>query len=127
VLKWLRSYSQLLRSLQPRADAILHGLCEMFDAYLLHTFLLFSGVSLEELVWYDTKVVNRLRSTLLRILTQDTCKYKAQVGSLAGCAQTGCAMPQAVNDFCQGLLGPILKPVAAQAAHPGCCCCWWAD
>lgn len=85
VLKWLRSYSQLLRSLQPRADAILHGLCEMFDAYLLHTFLLFSGVSLEELVWYDTKVVNRLRSTLLRILTQDTCKYKAQVGRPGTC------------------------------------------
>ncbi len=97
VLKWLRSYSQLLRSLQPRADAILHGMCEMFDAYLLHTFLLFSGVSLEELVWYDTKVVNRLRSTLLRILSQDGSKYKAQVGRLAGCC---CATLLAVAWLC---------------------------
>jgi hypothetical protein len=47
----MRSYSQLLRPLQPRADGILHGLCELFDSYLLHTFLLFSGVSLEELAW----------------------------------------------------------------------------
>ncbi len=38
----------------PQASAVctlLAGLCELLDAYLLRTFLLFSGISLEELVW----------------------------------------------------------------------------
>ena len=74
------SVSILCRPLQSRADYIFRGLCELFDAYLLSCFLVFSTVSFEELVCNQGAVSQKLRSVLLKILTEGVgCNYKAQV------------------------------------------------
>jgi hypothetical protein len=66
------------RPLPGVSTSIFHGITDLFDAYLLATFLMFSGISLEQLVWKEDVITLRLRSTLLRILMADN-SYSQQV------------------------------------------------
>ena len=71
-------WSCYLRPLPGVADSIFHAITDLFDAYLLATFLMFSGITLEQLVWKEDAITLRLRSTLLRILMADS-SYSHQV------------------------------------------------
>ncbi|MEW5316011.1 MAG: hypothetical protein WDW38_007404 [Sanguina aurantia] len=68
--------------LHPRADYLWACLCEVFDTYLVAAFIVFGGVTLEELVWRDDQVPGRLKATLVRILTVEGAKYKTLVEEL---------------------------------------------
>lgn len=82
ILKWLTHYLHLMKPLEPRAVFLFRSICELFDAYFLATFLTFSCVSLEQLVWRDDVVTTRLQATLMKMLTVTGSKYKAQVEDL---------------------------------------------
>lgn len=79
VLQWLANYAALMTALPAQQQLLWGGMTELFDNYMLACFVLFSGVSLQTLVWHDDCLPNRLRSALLRITTSSNCKYKAEV------------------------------------------------
>lgn len=79
VLQWLADYAGLMVPLPAQQQLLWGGIVELFDNYLLACFVLFSGVSLQTLVWQDDCLPHRLRSALLRITTSNSCKYKAEV------------------------------------------------
>lgn len=85
VLQWMRDYAGLMVPLPSQQQQLWAGIAELFDNYLLACFVLFSGVTLQSLVWQDDCLPNRLRSALLRITTQSNCKYKAEVGRGSCC------------------------------------------
>lgn len=82
VLKWLRSYCELMGPLRSRAQSIFRALWELFDSYLLSTFIWFGGINLQRLVWDDDVLPNRLRSTLMRICSADGSKHQTEVQQL---------------------------------------------
>lgn len=81
VLRWLNSLAALMPLLPASQAALWAAVAELFDNFLLACFILFSGVSLEALVWQDDLLPLRLRSALLGITTSPGCKYKMQVGN----------------------------------------------
>lgn len=85
VLQWLADYAGLMVPLPGQQQLLWAGIAELFDNYLLACFVLFSGVSLQTLVWQDDCLPHRLRSALLRITTSSNCKYKAEVRGSSGC------------------------------------------
>jgi len=85
VLQWMRDYAGLMVPMPSQQQQLWGGIAELFDNYLLACFVLFSGVTLQSLVWQDDCLPNRLRSALLRITTQSNCKYKAEVGRGSCC------------------------------------------
>jgi hypothetical protein len=80
VSQWLADYAGLMTPLPAAQQQLWGGITELFDNYLLACFILFSGVSLQTLVWQDDCLPNRLRTALLRITTSSGCKYKEEVG-----------------------------------------------
>jgi hypothetical protein len=85
VLRMLSSYAALM-PLFPESRVVLWAaMSELFDNFLLACFILFSGVSLEALVWQEDQLPHRLRTALLRITTSPGCKYKAQVAHRLSC------------------------------------------
>ncbi|KAI8472247.1 MAG: hypothetical protein J3K34DRAFT_519870 [Monoraphidium minutum] len=76
VLQWLRAYASLMAPMPALRAQAWRSAAELFDNYLLACFVLFSGVSLETLAWQDDCLPHRLRSSLLRIMTAEGCKYK---------------------------------------------------
>jgi hypothetical protein len=97
VLQWLADYAGLMLPLPTQQQLLWGGMAELFDNYLLACFVLFSGVSLQTLVWQDDCLPNRLRSALLRITTSNNCKYKAEVRP----CRRACSAGAAVTDFTQ--------------------------
>lgn len=83
VLQWLADYAGLMLVLPTQQQLLWGGIAELFDNYLLACFVLFSGVSLQTLVWQEDCLPHRLRSALLRITASSTCKYKAEVSRAA--------------------------------------------
>lgn len=81
VLQCLNSYAALLAPLPGRHSVLWAAVAELFDNFFLACFILFSGVSLEALVWQEDLLPHRLRSALLRITTSKGCKYRAQVSA----------------------------------------------
>jgi hypothetical protein len=79
VLQWLADYAGLMSVLPTQQQLLWGGIAELFDNYLLACFVLFSGVSLQTLVWQEDCLLHRLRTALLRITTSSSCKYKAEV------------------------------------------------
>jgi hypothetical protein len=75
----MADYAGLMLPLPTQQQLLWDGIAELFDNYMLACFVLFSGVSLQKLVWQDDCLPNRLRSALLRITTSNNCKYKAEV------------------------------------------------
>lgn len=94
VLKWIRSYAALMSPLAGHKTELWHRTCKLFDNYLLACFILFSGVDLESFVWQDDLLPHRLKSALMRIMTTDGCKYKAQV-----CVQQSSRLQQTVPAY----------------------------
>ncbi len=54
---------------------------QVFDTYMLSCFFLFSGISLEALVWHDGIIPLRLQSCVMRILTMPQVGSWARLGS----------------------------------------------
>ena len=75
-LKCIRAYGQLMRPLSSRSSSLFWAMCEVFDSYLLWCFILFSGVTLETLVFKDDILPTRLKNNLMRILLSPNSKYK---------------------------------------------------
>jgi hypothetical protein len=61
VLKWLQAYAALMPALPGKQQQLWAHTQELFDNYLLACFILFSGVSLETLVWQEECLPHRLR------------------------------------------------------------------
>lgn len=136
VLQCLNSYAALLAPLPARQAVLWGAIAELFDNFFLACFILFSGVSLEALVWQEDLLPHRLRSALLRITTSKGCKYKAQVrlGPAAGMqARQGeyhkpvcdiVAGPQsAVKDACGLSCATQVQTASEHSFHPATACC----
>eukprot|EP00879_Flechtneria_rotunda_P021620 GHRR01022787.1.p1 GENE.GHRR01022787.1~~GHRR01022787.1.p1 ORF type:complete len:702 (+),score=314.72 GHRR01022787.1:254-2107(+) len=82
ILQWLSSYAALMTPFPAKKWVLWASAADLFDNFLLACFILFSGITLETLVWQEDSLPHRLRSALLRITTTPGCKYKAQIEEL---------------------------------------------